>query len=245
MTSPQCSSVISVVKKWIQYEPPTPALELRDEMEVAATPSVGFYIMLGMSAVLATLGLIADSPAVIIGAMIVAPLMNPIIAHSFSLARSNRKIWIKSGFSIFTGIALVLCISYLLARVVGFQLQGREILSRGNPNLLDLGVAIASGVVGAVAWSRRRIANALPGVAIAVALVPPLCTAGIAFAMGAEATRDPNFSNLDRVDEVGMGALLLFFTNLGAILVFGAVVFFLQGYGKLRPTGLGFSCRSS
>ena len=224
---------------WINYEAPTPPLELRDEMVESATASVGYYIMLGLSASLATLGLIADSAAVIIGAMIIAPLMNPIIAHSFALARSNIKIWSRSLFSMVTGIVLVLGVSYGIASLVGFQLQGREILSRGNPNLLDLGIAIASGIAGAIALSRRKIANALPGVAISVALVPPLCTAGISFATGHAAVRDPNFSNLDQVPYVEWGALLLFFTNFAAILVFGSIVFFVQGYGKIRPIGLG------
>ena len=209
-------------------------------MESAASPSMSFYVLLSLSSSLATLGLIADSSAVIIGAMIIAPLMNPIIAHSFSLARSNRSIWLRSSFSMASGIILVLGTSYLLASFVGFQLQGKEILSRSNPNLIDLGVAIASGIAGAIAWSRGKIANALPGVAIAVALVPPLCTAGIGFSMGDSAFRDPTYSNLDSVDSVQWGALLLFFTNLGAILVFGALVFFIQGYGKLRFTGLAF-----
>jgi uncharacterized hydrophobic protein (TIGR00271 family) len=226
--------------RWISYESPTPPLELRDEMEVAATASVGFYFMLALSASLATLGLITDSSAVIIGAMIIAPLMNPIIAHSFSLARSNRNIWFRSLFSILSGIVLVVAVSYSIASLVGFQLQGREILSRGNPNLLDLAIAIASGMAGAFACSRRKIASALPGVAIAVALVPPLCTAGIAMAMGSDGVRNPNFSNLDEVRHVEWGALLLFFTNFAAILVFGAAVFFVQGYGKLRLTGLVF-----
>ena len=207
----------------------------------AAAPSVGYYILLALSACLATLGLIADSSAVIIGAMIIAPMMNPIIAHSFALARSNREIWLKSAFSMSTGIVLVLGVSYSIALLVGFQLQGREILSRGNPNLIDLGVAIASGAAGAFAWSRSKIASALPGVAIAVALVPPLCAAGISFAMGGNAIRDPNFSNLDQVYDVHWGALLLFFTNFAAILVVGAIVFFAQGYGKFRPTGLLFA----
>ncbi|MGI9244512.1 MAG: DUF389 domain-containing protein [Verrucomicrobiales bacterium] len=224
---------------WITYEPPTPPLELRDEMEIAATASIIYYILLALSAAIATMGLILDSSAVIIGAMIIAPLMNPIIAHSFSLARSNRKIWALSLFSIVSGILVVLTVSYSVAFVVDFQLQGREILSRGNPNLLDLGIAIASGIAGAIAWSQRRIASALPGVAIAVALVPPLCTAGIAFASGDKGMRDPNFTNLERVESVEWGALLLFFTNLAAILVFGAAVFFIRGYAKYRPIGLG------
>ena len=139
-----------------------------------------------------------------------------------------------------TGIALVLVVSYSIALLVNFPIQGREILSRGNPNLIDLAVAMASGAAGAIAVSRSKIASALPGVAIAVALVPPLCAAGISFAMGDSAIRDPNFSNLDRVETVEWGALLLFFTNLAAILVVGALVFFVQGYGKFRPTGLLF-----
>ena len=225
----------------ISYEPPTPPLELRDEMDVAATASVGFYIMLALSATLATLGLIANSAAVIIGAMIIAPLMNPIIAFSFSCARGNWRILRKAAFSVATGIVVVLFVSILVTKIVGSRMEGAEVLSRSHPNLIDLGVAIASGIAGAIAWSRRKISNALPGVAIAVALVPPLCTVGIGLALGSSAVRDPLHPHLVEVQNIEFGAALLFLTNFVAILLFGGLVFLVQGYGRLRRAMIGLT----
>ncbi len=222
----------------IKYEAPLPPEELRSEMLVAASASVGYYIMLGLSASLATLGLIANSSVVIIGAMIIAPLMNPIIANAFALARGNREIFTRSVFSIATGVLLVIAVAMGVTLLVDSKLQGGEVLSRGNPSLIDLGVAVASGIAGAIAWSRRKIANALPGVAIAVALVPPLCAAGVGFALGDQAVKDPLYTDIDEIQAVEWGALLLFLTNFAAILLFGCLVFLVQGYGRWKGSML-------
>ena len=120
-------------------------------------------------------------------------------------------------------------------------MEGKEILSRSNPSLIDLGIAIASGIAGAIAWSRRRISNALPGVAIAVALVPPLCTVGIGLALGSSAVRDPLHPHLVEIHNIELGAALLFLTNFVAILLFGGLVFLVQGYGRLRRALIGMT----
>ena len=222
----------------IKYEAPVPPEDLRSGMIEAATASVGFYIMLGLSTCLATLGLIANSAAVIIGAMIIAPLMNPIIACSFSLARGNLEIFVKSLFTIFTSVCMVLVISMTITWLMGYQLTGAEILARGNPNLIDLGVAVVSGIAGAIAWTRKKISNALPGVAMSIALVPPLCAAGIGLALGQSNMRDPLHSDLDEIASIEWGAMLLFLTNFSAILLFGGVVFLIQGYGLWKKSSL-------
>ncbi len=213
-------------------EAPINADELRTEMEAAAAPSRAFYLMLTLATCLATFGLISDSTAVIIGAMIVAPLMNPIMATSYAIARGSGELGKKAAFTLSTGIILVIVVSAGVTWLTGQQLIGREVMSRGNPSLVDLGIAIASGIAGAFAWSRRKISNALPGVAISVALVPPLCVVGLGLTLGETAIVDPDHSALDEVQSIEIGAFLLFLINMAAILFFGSVVFLLQGYGR-------------
>lgn len=203
-------------------------------MEDAAKVSVAYLIMLVLSAAIATLGLIANSTAVIIGAMIIAPLMNPIIACTYSGMKGDLPLLGKSVFSIVFGIITVLIVSATVTWLSGSQLKGSEILARSNPSLLDLGIAAASGMAGAAAWTQKKISSTLPGVAIAVALVPPLCTTGIGLALGDTAIRDPLNAGIEEVKNIEQGSMLLFLTNLAAMLFFGGIVFLVQGYGKPR-----------
>ena len=227
-------SMIEIIR-----EAPINAEELRKDMEDAAAPSRGYYLMLTLATCLATFGLIADSTAVIIGAMIVAPLMNPIMATSYAIARGSLNLGKTAAFTLLTGILLVIAISAGVTWLTGQQLTGREVMSRGNPSLVDLGIAIASGIAGAFAWSRKKISNALPGVAISVALVPPLCVVGLGLTLGETAIVDPDHSRLDEVQSIEIGAFLLFLINMAAILFFGSVVFLLQGYGRWRGAKYG------
>ena len=211
-------------------------------MDAAARPSVGYYLMLALSAALATLGLICDSAAVIIGAMIIAPLMNPIVACSYAIARRNLGMLQESLFSIITGIIVVLAVSSSITFIVDYRMLGDEAMARSNPNLIDLGIAVASGTAGAFAWTRKRIANAIPGVAVAVALVPPLCVAGMGLIVGDNGFLDP--TNRDPESEtrfIERGAFLLFLTNFAAIVLCSCLVFLIQGYGRWIPATLGMA----
>lgn len=190
-----------------------------------SVPSLSFHSLLALSGVIATLGLLANSVAVIIGAMIVAPLMGPIIGVAYAMVAGNRRLLRRSLLTLLTGTILTVGISFLTAYLVGLKTLSPEILARGNPTSIDLGVAIAAGAAGAFANSRRQIADALPGVAIAVALVPPLSVIGIGLALGEE--------------QVTTGALLLFLTNLTGIVFSGGIVFLLQRYGTLAKAKRG------
>ena len=227
----------------IDSERPTPPEELFQSIQKAATPSVGYYLLLVCSSGLATLGLIADSVAVIIGAMIIAPLMNPIVALSYALARANRELTLRSAFSIVSGIFAVILVSTTITLIVDYHFLGDEILSRTNPSLLDLGIAIFAGIAGAISWSRKRIANALPGVAIAVALVPPLCVTGIGLAIGQTSLLDSSTEGFVGHRSIEFGSFLLFVTNVTAMVCCGTIVFLVQGYGRWLSAGraLGIS----
>ncbi|MGF1515506.1 MAG: TIGR00341 family protein [Elainellaceae cyanobacterium] len=206
-------------------EKPTPIAAINRELWRAAVPSVSFCVLSMLSCAISTFGLLAGSTATVIGAMIVAPLMGPVIAMAYAIAVANRRLFRRSALTVACGIAMTVLISWIIARVIGLQVLNPEILSRTRPTLIDLGVAIAAGAAGAFANSRRRIADALPGVAIAVALVPPLSVVGIGFAQGNE--------------QVGIGALILFVTNLIGIVFSGSLVFLLQQYGSVERAKQG------
>ena len=223
----------------IEAESPIPPEDLLAKMQAAATPSLAYYLLLICSSGLATLGLIADSAAVIIGAMIIAPLMNPIVAFSYGLARANRDLTIGSAFSIGTGIFVVILVSMGITEIINYHFLGKEILSRTNPSLIDLGIAIFAGLAGAISWSRKRIANALPGVAIAVALVPPLCVTGIGISIGEDSLSllDAGSQAFAHHTSIELGSFLLFVTNVTAMVCCGTIVFLLQGYGRWVSAG--------
>lgn len=208
-------------KEWQRLdEKPLASNVLNRSLWQAAVPSLNFYSLLFLSAVIATMGLLANSAATIIGAMIVAPLMGPIIGIAFGMVAENRRLFNRSSFSLLTGVILTVLTAMLISQVVGLRTLGSEITARINPTLLDLVVALAAGGAGAFAKSRRGIADALPGVAIAVALVPPLSVVGIGLGL---AKRD-----------VATGAVLLFLTNLVGIIFSGAMVFLWQRYGSFH-----------
>ncbi|MFT0787042.1 DUF389 domain-containing protein [Synechococcus sp. H55.10] len=175
------------------------------------------YLMLVLgSCVIATLGLLANSPAVIIGAMIVAPLMLPIRGMAMGALDGNVVLFRTGILSLTVGTGIGLGVSFLLGRWVGLPNWGSEILARTQPNLLDLGVALAAGGIGAFARVRKEIADSLAGVAIAVALMPPVCVIGLGLARGDW--------------EISLGAALLYSTNLLGIALACMLTFLVMGY---------------
>ena len=212
--------------KWIK-EKATPIASVNRSLWRLSVPSFNFHFMLGLSAIISTLGLLANSVAIIIGAMIVAPLMGPIIGMAFAIAMGNRKLLRRSSLTLFKGIILTVATSWLAASIIGLETVDSEILSRTNPTLIDFGIAMAAGLAGAFTQTRRSIADAIPGVAIAVALVPPLSVIGIGLALGAET--------------IAFGASLLFLTNLICIIFFGSLVFLFQSYGNIARAKKGLA----
>ncbi|WP_052055473.1 TIGR00341 family protein [Myxosarcina sp. GI1] len=210
-------------------EKPIPIASLNRDLWRASVPSLSYHFLLGMSGIIATFGLLGDSVAIIIGAMIIAPLIGPIVGIAYSASVANRRLLRRSTLTLFTGVTLTIAISWLTAVIVQLKTVGPEIVSRSNPTLIDLGIALAAGAAGAFANSRRRIADALPGVAIAVALVPPLSVIGIGLALGEKS--------------LTIGSSLLFLTNLTGIVFSGLIVFLCQSYGSIERAkqGLIFS----
>ena len=212
--------------KWIK-EKATPIAGVNRTLWRLSVPSFNFHFMLGLSAIISTLGLLANSVAIIIGAMIIAPLMGPIIGMAFAIAMGNRKLLRRSILTLFKGIILTVATSWLAASIIGLETVDSEILSRTNPTLIDFGIAMAAGLAGAFTQTRRSIADAIPGVAIAVALVPPLSVIGIGLALGEQT--------------IALGASLLFLTNLICIIFFGSLVFLFQSYGNIARAKKGLA----
>jgi uncharacterized hydrophobic protein (TIGR00271 family) len=202
-----------------------PQLDRREQIEVyrtmrrGARPDVDFFVLIVLATVIATLGLLQNSAAVIIGAMLVAPLMTPMLATSLGVVLGDVRLLRLAVESTLKGITLALAVAVGVVLLAPQSQLTSQIMARTHPTLLDLIVALASGAAGAYAVGRKEVAAALPGVAIAAALVPPLCVAGAGIALGHP--------------EVTGGALLLFVTNLVAISMAGVIVFLLLGF---RPT---------
>jgi len=180
-----------------------------------------FTIFMGLATTIATFGIATDSTAVVIGAMLIAPLMLPILGVPAGLINGRLRSAALSGLIALGGIIGAVAVAWLLASVIpNIQtvITNNQITSRTAPNLLDLAIAIAAGAAGAYGVSRVEVANALPGVAVAIALVPPLAVVGITLRAG-------------DLSQAG-GASLLFLTNLFSIILMAGLVFLLVGYGE-------------
>jgi uncharacterized hydrophobic protein (TIGR00271 family) len=185
-----------------------------------------FFALLLFATVIATYGVLSGSTATVIGAMIVAPLMGPIMATTAAVVMGSMSRALRAIALVAAGVVTVILFSYILSWVVpdvtiSFTSNG-EITSRINPGLYALLTALGAGAAGAFITSRAEIADSMGGVAIAISLVPPLCVAGISLQQG-------------QLDAAG-GALLLFLTNFLAILLAGGVVLVIIGLGKLATT---------
>ena len=130
--------------------------ELYEKRIASSRPSLGFFVLLISSAVIATLGLISNSTAVVIGAMIVAPLMDPILSLSFGLAVSDDKLIRRSFVTVLLGVITVVVTAALISSVLDITHVQSEILGRTTPNLIDLGIAVAAAVAGSFSMTRER-----------------------------------------------------------------------------------------
>ncbi len=196
-------------------------LSLKESANISST----YVLLMILSTLLAGLGLFLNSPSVVIGAMVLAPLMSPIISLSMGILRSDSGLSRRSFYTLIIGMFIALALSAMMAALLPFQEITNEIEGRLHPSTLDLMVAVLSGVAGAFANARENIAKSLPGVAIAVALVPPLCVSGIGIGWW-------NF-------EVFYGAMLLFLTNLTGIIMAAGLSFMVIGFAPFSRAKKG------
>jgi len=194
-----------------------------------------YWLLLPLSAVIASAGVVSDSTATVIGAMIVAPLMTPILGIVLSVVLADGPNLRRSLLLVVTGAAAVVLLAWILGLLVPYPVvaaTSSQVASRISPRIVDLVAALATGAVGSVALARSDISDTLPGVAIAISLVPPLAVVGLTLESGAP--------------HQALGSLLLFITNVIAILASGIVVMTLYrvrrnsdsaAHRALRPSG--------
>jgi len=181
-----------------------------------------FWMLLVLASIIAAAGIVGDSTATVIGAMIVAPLMTPILGTMLATVLGDRANLVRSLLLVLGGAAAAVAIGFavgLLVHTAVLAGTNAQVASRVSPRLIDLLAALGTGVVGSVALVRRDISDTLPGVAIAISLVPPLTVAGLVLESG-------SFAQF-------LGALLLFLTNVVAILGTGIVVMSVYGVSRL------------
>lgn len=218
-------SITDWFRSTLPTDPTSEALEAVDELVPEGEefrPYVRRFLMLiVLSAGIAAFGLLANSAAVVIGAMLVAPLMTPITAAAAATVMARNAHLVRSLWVIALGTFAAIAVGYVTARFAGTEVANAgdlpdEVVARTFPGLLDLGIAITAGAAAGYILPRRATMGALPGVGIAVALVPPLVVVGITTAAGA--------------GDLAANALLLYVTNLAAIIFTASVMLILAGF---------------
>ncbi len=179
-----------------------------------------YWLQIIFAAGIATLGLILNSPAVIIGAMLISPLMGPILAAGLALASGDVILGLRAVVNLALSCAVAALFAILLVTLLPFKEMTGEIAARTQPNTLDLVVALFSGAIGSIATSKevKGVVTSIPGVAIAVALMPPLCVVGYGIGIALSVSGSDGM-------RIASGGGLLFFTNLVAITFMAMIVF--------------------
>ncbi|QLE47733.1 DUF389 domain-containing protein [Nostoc sp. C057] len=193
--------------------------QLQTELLAESTLDSAYIILIISSCAIATLGLLSNSAAVIIGAMIIAPLMLPIRGLAFGALQADITLFRKGLIAVAVGTLLAVAIASTLGWLVGLPSYGSEVLARSRPTLLDLGIAVVAGGISGYAKIETKISGSLAGTAIAVALMPPVCVIGLGLAQG-------NWS-------LSFGATLLYLTNLLGIALSCMVTFVVAGYTSM------------
>ena len=193
--------------------------QVRVKIEANALPSKMYFVMNILSAIIASYGLVTNSAAVVIGAMLVAMMLGPITGIALAIIDHRAPLLRKSLFTVIAGISLVVLVGFLVGWLHKEQPLTAEILSRTQPTSMDLMIALAGGTAGAYAMVSPHLSVAVVGVAVATALVPPLAASGILFANGET--------------QLGLGALLLAITNIIAIQFTNALVLWVLGFRRL------------
>ena len=190
--------------------------KLHQELSIDATWNLNYIAFTLTACLIATFGLISNSTAVIIGAMLIAPLMLPLRGLAFSALEGDFPLFVKAFLSVTGATVTSIFLSWLIGTIASLPEFGSEVLSRTQPNLVDLGIAVTAGGISGFAKIRKEVSDALAGTAISVALMPPLCVVGLSLSQGILA--------------LSRGAFLLYLTNLLGITLACMLIFILAGY---------------
>ncbi len=205
--------------RWLDLTIPQMAraerIALYEKLQSGSEWNFDFMTLISLSTAIAALGLLQDSAAVVIGAMLVAPLMTPILGAGLALVQGNYPLLKISGRAIILGYLMAVLIGFAAGLVFPIRELTPQLLARGGPTLIDMGVGFLSGLAAAFCLGRPGLLAALPGVAIAAALVPPIATTGVCLALGEGVN--------------ARGAALLFATNVVAIILGAGVSLYASG----------------
>lgn len=218
---------------WNRSVSPQGIRYIEESLLAESTLNQDYLVLILGSCAIATFGLLSNSAAVIIGAMLIAPLMLPIRGLAFGALEGNLKLLKEAGKSLLVGTVIAIVMALILGSLVNFPF-GSEILSRSEPTLLDMGIAVVAGAISGFAKIEPKLSSTLAGTAIAVALMPPVCVIGL---------------GLSRADgALSQGAMLLYITNLLGITLSCMLVFLITGYAPLTkargPLGATLVCIS-
>lgn len=195
---------------------PTQVQQLHADLLEESVVNTAYLVLIVGACAIATFGLLTNSTAVIIGAMIIAPLMLPIRGMAFGALAGNLVLFRRGLMAVAIGSGLAVGLSAGLGWLTGISMFGSEVLSRSKPTLLDLAIAVAAGALSGYAKVQPKVATSLAGTAIAVALMPPLCVVGMGLA-------HTNWA-------LSQGASLLYVTNLLGITLSCMLTFLVLGY---------------
>ncbi|NEO29831.1 MAG: DUF389 domain-containing protein [Symploca sp. SIO3C6] len=204
-----------------------PIMRLRESLLQDSQLNLNYIVLIVSSCLIATFGLLLNSTAVIIGAMIIAPLMMPLRGFSFATLEGDSVLLRSSFLSIAVGTLMGVACSWLVGTVIGLPEFREQVLARTQPNLIDLLIAVVAGGISGYSKIRPSIGDAIPGTAIAVALMPPLCVVGLTLSQGEW--------------DLSWGAFLLYMTNLIGINLACLLVYVLSGYARSNELGRSLS----
>jgi len=199
--------------------------ELTDRLDLSSgevrAKHSAFWAMLVLSGLIAIAGIVTDSTATVIGAMIIAPLSTPILGFGLGVVTGRGRLLGRSALYVLGGLVVVVVLGWLVALVLpqtSEVVTNSQVTGRTSPGVGDLVAAFATGFAGAIALARRDLGDVLPGIAIAISLVPPLGVVGVCLGAG-----EPSLA---------AGALLLFGSNVVALVIASTVVFTGAGYAS-------------
>lgn len=187
-----------------------------------STPSQDFFFMIVLSILTGTFGLLIDEPAVIIGSMLIAPMLYPILSLSLGITMSDTRLISRSFYTILKSFVYAVLASTAAALLFSAQYSDltNEILIRTQPSVPHVAIAIVAGFAGSFALVKPQLSETLPGIAISVALIPPLAVIGIGIA---------------RLDlEIASGSLLYFLINLLGVVFAGMITFSMMNFYAKR-----------
>ena len=192
-----------------------------DDLIEESKADADFHLYLSISAIITTFGLLADNGVVVIGGMLVAPILYPLLAFSMAIATSSRQAIRRAIRVLGRSIAIAVVISFVTAFLFHDGEITAEVLMRTEPDLISFLIAFFAGIAAAFGWVKRRsVSSTLAGIAVSVSLIPPLATFGIGLAAWSK--------------DIISGSITLFFINLLGIVLAGIIIFALFGFSNLQ-----------